>query len=86
LANINNEKSKIIPAVWAYSIAFSLGFLFVIISYNRKITCPPSNAGIGRIFINASTIEKNAVMFQNLNQSHSGEKTLPKVINPPRDS
>src|SRR5690606_32358014 len=42
-----------------------------IISINKKITWPPSNAGIGRIFINANAIESIPTKLQNLNQSTS---------------
>ena len=38
------------------------------ISYNKNITCPPSNAGIGKIFIKAKTKLSIAVKVQKFNQ------------------
>ncbi len=55
-------------------------------SNSKNSTWPPSRAGIGRIFIIARIIERNAVRFQNACQSHTPGKILPIVINPPRDS
>jgi hypothetical protein len=84
-AKINKPNNNTIPVTCAYSINLSPGFLPVIISYIRNNTCPPSNAGIGRMFIIAKIIDRNAVRFQNACQSQVPGKILPIVINPPRD-
>src|SRR5688572_92718 len=80
--NISNN-SKTMPATCAYSMNFSLGFLPLTISYKVNMTCPPSNAGIGRRFIKASMMDKNAVIFQNASQLHSVGKTEPMALKPP---
>src|SRR5690606_13987029 len=71
------------PTICAYSKNFSLGFLPVIISYSKNITCPPSNAGMGSIFIKAKIIDKKAVESQNPCQSQESGKSLAIVPNPP---
>src|SRR5690606_37197638 len=59
------------PTICAFSKNLSLNGFPWIISINKKITWPPSNAGIGRIFINANAIESIPTKLQNLNQSTS---------------
>src|SRR5690606_9173695 len=78
-----SKSSNIIPAVWAYSKNFSLGFRPLIISYNVNITCPPSSAGMGSKFINAKMIDRKAVIFQNDSQSQVVGNTEPMALNPP---
>ena len=48
-----------------------------------QIYCAPGNAGIGRIFMNASATERKAAIFQNAIQSHFSGKILPIEPNPP---
>src|SRR5678809_657210 len=73
------------PAICAYSKNFSLGLRRVIISYKVNITCPPSKAGIGNKFMNARTIDKNAVIVQNASHLHSYfGKMEPIALKPPR--
>ena len=47
--------------------------------------CPPSSAGMGSMFMNASMMLRNAVMLQNCIQSHVAGKRLPIVPKPPSD-
>ena len=76
--------SKTMPTICAYSKNLSLGFLPVIISTSVNTTCPPSNAGIGNKFINASTIDKKPVILQNASHCpHSVGKIDPIDLNPP---
>ena len=71
------------PITCAYSSTLSLAFLPVIISYIRNIACPPSRAGMGKIFINARIIEIKAVLDQNPFQSHFEGNKLPIAPKPP---
>ena len=64
-ANNNKNNRKNIPTIWAFSMNFSLGLRRVITSYNRNITCPPSNAGIGNRFITPRISDNIAVKLQN---------------------
>ena len=71
------------PITCAYSRTLSFAFLPVIISYIKNIACPPSSAGIGKIFINARIIEIKAVLDQNPFQSHFEGNKLPIAPKPP---
>ena len=74
-----------IPTICARSINLSLGLRPVITSISRKSTCPPSSAGIGRIFIKARMSESIAVIFQKRYQFQAGGNILPIVPNIPTD-
>ena len=63
----------------------SFGFRRVTTSYNKNITCPPSSAGIGKIFMKAKITDRKAVIFQKAYQSHIGGKKLPIAPNPPKE-
>src|SRR5580658_7057867 len=71
-----SPNNNTIPTICEYSMNLSLGFRPLIISYKVNNACPPSSAGIGNTFINASRILKIAVNDQKLSQSHSAGKTL----------
>ena len=71
------------PITWAYSRTLSLAFLPVIISYIKNIACPPSSAGMGRMFMKARIIEIRAVLDQNPFQSHFDGNKLPIAPKPP---
>ena len=73
------------PIICARSRNLSLGCLPVIISASRNSACPPSSAGIGKMFMNASMIERNAVINQNSCQSQVAGKRLPIDANIPTD-
>ena len=73
-----------IPTICEYSMNLSLGFRPLIISYSVNNACPPSRAGIGNTFINASRILKIAVNDQKLSQSHSEGKTLAMLTTLPK--
>ena len=75
-----------IPAIWAYSMNLSLGLRPVIISYNVNSTCPPSRAGIGKMFMKASTMLKRAVIPQKRSQSQEAENMFPMLRKLPRES
>ena len=72
LATIINRRRSPMPIYSAMIRNFSPGLRPVIISYSKKRTCPPSNAGIGSMFMNARMMLKKAVMLQNIYQFHSG--------------
>ena len=72
LATIINKRRSPMPIYSAMIRNFSPGLRPVIISYSKKRTCPPSNAGIGSMFMNARMMLKKAVMLQNIYQFHSG--------------
>ena len=57
-ASIIRPIRSIIPTVWAAIRNLSLGFLPVIISYRVNSMCPPSRAGIGRMFSTASIMDR----------------------------
>ena len=78
-----SPSNMIIPAICAYSKNFSEGLRLVTISYNVNKTCPPSNAGMGNIFMKARITESMAVSFQNDSQSHTGANMDPMDLNPP---
>ena len=67
------------------SMNLSLGLRPVIISKRRNIKWPPSKAGMGRMFMNASMMERKAVILQKSYQFHSEGKRLPMVTKPPSD-
>jgi len=73
-----------IPTICAYSMNLSLGLRPLIISTSVNNACPPSRAGIGNTFINASRMLKIAVNDQKLSQSHSLGKTLAILTTLPR--
>src|SRR5688500_9590382 len=75
-----------IPTIWAYSINLSPGLRPVIISYKVNNTCPPSKAGIGNIFIKASTILNSAVIDQKRSQSQQAPNMAPILKNQPSDT
>src|SRR5580658_550719 len=79
-----SPNNNTIPTICEYSMNLSLGFRPLIISYNVNNACPPSNAGIGSTFINASRILKIAVSVQKLSQSHTDGKTLAILTTLPR--
>ena len=56
------------PTVCATSKNLSFGLRPETISYNKNITWPPSNAGIGSKLRTANIIDKKAVIFQNVSQ------------------
>ena len=85
LAYKTSPISRNIPAICAYSRNLSLGFLPEIASTSRKRTCPPSNPGMGRMFINAKITERKAVIIQNEYQFHFAGKRFPIVPKPPSD-
>ena len=58
------------PIICPFSNTFSLGGRPEIISYNKNITCPPSNAGIGKILRKANQTENIAIKDQIKVQSH----------------
>src|SRR5262245_5208957 len=64
----------------------SLGLRPLTISYTVNRACPPSRPGTGKIFMNASMIEKTAVSIQKLCQSHSEGKMPPILITLPKES
>ena len=68
ISNIKPNK-KITPTICAFSNIFCGTGLPTIISYKVKITCPPSNPGIGIRFKNANQTENIAVKLQNQVQS-----------------
>lgn len=84
-ARIIRANNRSIPTVWAYSRNLSLGFLPVMISYNVNSKCPPSKAGIGRIFSTANITDKKAVRFQKICQFHELGNMEPIVIKLPTD-
>ena len=53
------------------------------ISAMRNSTCPPSRAGMGRIFMKASIRLRKAVVSQNVSQSYVAGKMLPMVMKLP---
>jgi hypothetical protein len=71
-----------IPAYCAFSKNDSLKGFPMIISKIRNKTCPPSKAGIGRIFINAKPKEMSAVNIQKRFQTTSDPKNLAMPIGP----
>ena len=71
------------PAIWARSKNLSDGLRPVIISTSRNSTCPPSRAGMGRMFMKANTSESHAVRSQKVFQFHWASKMPPMVPNPP---
>ena len=73
---IINDTSITNPTIWAFSSALSLNGLPLTNSINKKKTCPPSKAGIGKIFIKANIIDKRAVKLQNDSQS----QTVPNMV------
>ena len=83
LANKTKAINKKNPAIWANSINLSLGLRPLIISYNKNITCPPSSAGIGKIFIKAKIIDISAVVYQKLVQSQVSGNRPPMAPKPP---
>ena len=83
LAYISRVNKNNIPAICAYSINFSFGLRREMISYNVNIICPPSKAGIGRKFINASATDRNAVISQKLSQFQLSGNRLPMAPKPP---
>ena len=50
----------------------------------EKATWPPSKAGIGIMFMNASATDRNAVISQNESQFQRSGNIFPIVPNPPR--
>ena len=58
----------------------------MITSHSKNSTCPPSNAGMGRMFITAKMTDSRAVVRQKRSQSHSSGKTLPIDRKPPNSS
>ena len=81
MSNIRMPK----PIYSALIRKFSLGLRPVIISYNKNSTCPPSNAGMGSMFMKARIMLRKAVMRQNIIQSHVGGNRLPIAPKPPND-
>src|SRR5579872_2933445 len=81
-----NASSSIIPTTCAYSMNLSVGLRPVTISYKVNSTWPPSNAGIGRIFMKANIMLRRAVIDQNRSQSHRAPNILPMDIKLPNDS
>ena len=71
-----------IPKIWARSINLSENFFPVSASIKRKIAWPPSSAGIGSMFINASTIESSPVIVQNLLHSQMPPYMVAMPIGP----
>src|SRR5690606_1792773 len=83
LANNNRAIKRKKPTIWAYSKNLSLGLRPVTISYNRKVTCPPSRAGMGRMFKKANMMDIKAVVDQKAGQFHESGKRLPMAPKPP---
>ena len=83
LANSIKASNKKKPTICAYSKNLSLGFRPEIISYNKNITCPPSNAGIGSKFNTPNIMDKKAVVPQNISQFQNSGKSPPMAAKPP---
>ena len=80
---MTNPKTMINPMVSATSMNLSEGLRRVMISKSRKRMWPPSNAGIGRMFITAKATERKAVMRQKRLQIQVSGKILPMEMKPP---
>ena len=74
------------PTYCAPSSTLSLTLRPVTISQKVKIACPPSSPGMGRMFITARMIDRNAVFNQKSCQFHAAGKMLPMAMNPPSSS
>ena len=85
LATIISRNKTPMPMYSAQIIKFSLGLRRVIISYSKNSTCPPSRAGMGKMFMKARMMLRKAVMSQNMCQSHTGGNMLPMAPKPPSD-
>ena len=85
VARTKRPSSMSMPMVCAYSSTLSLGLRPLITSNKRNTTCPPSRAGMGRMFITANMSESIAVICQNWCQSHTAGNMLPIVPNMPTD-
>ncbi len=70
--------------VLATSRNLSEGLRLVTISTRRNSIYPPSRAGMGIMFINASMMDRNAVICQKAYQLHDAGNMSPSVPNPPR--
>ena len=74
------------PTYCAASSTLSLTLRPEIISQKVNRACPPSSPGMGRMFITARMIDRNAVFIQKSCQSHAAGKMLPMAMNPPSSS
>src|SRR5690606_11302904 len=70
------------PAICAFSRNLSLNGFPWIISTSKNTTCPPSNAGIGKKFINANAIDNSPTSVQNFTQFTSEPNMVARRTGP----